>query len=80
MMNPKASSSISLHDAPVRLRGHVTEVRTDPETAGLLEGLGICEGRELRLLRRGKAYVVSVYGTRIGLAASVATAIFVTPQ
>ncbi len=80
-MNDAASdTAICLEEAPVHLQAEVSEIRTDPETAGLLEGLGICAGRKVRLLRRGQAYILSVYGTRVGLAPSVASGIFVTPR
>ncbi len=32
-----------------------------------LEGLGICEGRIVRIVKRGDPWIVQVYGARIGL-------------
>lgn len=70
-------TAVSLHDVPEQFCGRVLAVRTDTHTRGMLEGLGICEGRLVRLIRRGESYIVSVYGTRVGLAAGLAGAIMV---
>lgn len=55
--------------------GRIRAVSADARTVGLLEGLGICEGRMVRLVRKGEPCIVSVYGRQVGLAGSLADGI-----
>lgn len=59
-------------------RGRVTRVMGDSADSLRLKSLGICEGREVTVLRTGTAWIVRVLGSRIGLSPQLATSIFLT--
>lgn len=49
-------------------RGTVASVLGDGRAAMRLKALGICEGRQVQVLRTGAAWVVRVGASRIGIA------------
>ncbi len=59
-------------------RGRVTRVMGDSADSLRLKSLGICEGREVTVLRTGTAWIVRVLGSRIGLSPQLAASIFLT--
>ena len=64
-----------LSEVPLGVSAYIERVNTTQEMAGRLEGLGLCAGRTVRLVKKGDPCIVHVYGTRIGLAAPVAALI-----
>ena len=59
--------------------GRICEVDVAADLRNKLEGLGICVGRTIRLIKKGDPYIVGVYGTRIGLSPEIASQVHVTP-
>lgn len=59
-------------------RGRVARVLGDAADTLRLKALGLCEGREVRVIRTGEAWVVRVLGSRIGLSRRLASSVFVT--
>ena len=45
-----------------------------------LKVLGICEGREIRLIQLGSPMVLEVFGSSIGVSRRLANGIFVQPK
>ena len=62
----------SLNDLPANSVGSVLSVDTSSDDATRLAGLGLATGRSVRVVKRGEPMIVQVYGTRIGLAQSLA--------
>ncbi len=62
----------SLLDVPKNSVCAVHAVDASEEHTLRLAGLGLTAGRELRVVKRGEPTIVQVYGTRIGLAKSLA--------
>ena len=60
-------------------QGRICKVDASEELRNRLEGLGICIGRTLRLIRKGDPYIVGVYDTRVGLSPEIASHVHVTP-
>jgi Fe2+ transport system protein FeoA len=71
-------SSATLAELPAGACGRIESVDLPNDAAERLEGMGICLGRTVRLVRCGEPNIVHVYGTRIGLAAAVARQIRVS--
>lgn len=71
---PRSESPMlaSLAELPVGSCGRIESVDLPNDAAERLEGMGICLGRTVRLVRGGEPNIVHVYGTRIGLATAVA--------
>lgn len=58
----------------------VESVTASSDHVARLAGLGVSVGRQIRVLRTGEPTVVQVYGSRLGLARSLARTIFVTVE
>lgn len=59
-------------------RGRVLRVVGESAEAVRLRALGLCEGRQVEVLRTGDAWVVRVLGSRIGLSARLASCVLLT--
>ena len=70
----------SLLDLPRNAVCSVHKVDASEEHTLRLAGLGLTAGRELRVVKRGEPTIVQVYGTRIGIAKSVAQGVHVVPN
>lgn len=70
----------SLLDLPKNAVCAVRAVDASEEHTLRLAGLGLTAGREVRIVKRGEPTIVQVYGTRIGIAKSLAQGIRVTPN
>ncbi len=57
---------------PLWSSGTLSAVNGPEEIVARLEGLGLCAGRTVTLLQKGDPTIVQVYGSRIGLAQSLA--------
>ena len=62
----------SLLDLPKNAVCAVHAVEAPKQQALRLAGLGLTAGREVRIVKRGEPTIVQVYGTRIGIAKSIA--------
>ena len=63
---------VRLNDLPPRVCGIVREIETDDEEARRLKTLGICSGRQIELVRAGDPLILKIFGSRLGLAATLA--------
>ena len=70
----------SLVDLPKNAVCAVHAVDVSEEHTRRLAGLGLTAGREVRVVKRGEPTIVQVYGTRIGIAKSLAQEIRVVPN
>ena len=64
--------TLSLRDLPANSVGSIVAVHAPAEQFTRLVGLGLAAGRDVRVVKRGEPMIVQVYGTRIGLAQSIA--------
>jgi Fe2+ transport system protein FeoA len=71
---------VCLCDLAVGATARFHAARLDPEVRDLLRSLGLTSSSVLRLCKAGEPCIVQVRSTRIGLARSVASAIFVMPE
>ena len=62
----------SLIDLPKNAVCAVQAIDASEEHTRRLAGLGLTAGREVRVVKRGEPTIVQVYGTRIGIAKSLA--------
>lgn len=51
----------------------VRRIATDDEDSRRLKTLGICVGRRIELVRAGDPMIVKVFGSRLGVSATLAT-------
>lgn len=66
-----------LDELPVRVCAVVRRVDTDDEDTNRLKTLGICLGRRVELMRVGDPLILKIFGSRLGLSASLATRVHV---
>ena len=66
-----------LDELPARVCAVVRRVDTDDEDTHRLKTLGICLGRRVELVRVGDPLILKVFGSRLGLSASLATRVHV---
>ena len=76
----KGTSLQSLLDLPKNAVCAIQAVDASEEHTLRLAGLGLTAGREVRVVKRGEPTIVQVYGTRIGIAKSLAKGIRVVPN
>ena len=70
----------SLLDLPRNAVCAVQAVEASEAHTLRLAGLGLTAGREVRVVKCGEPTIVQVYGTRIGMAKSLAKGIRVVPN
>jgi Fe2+ transport system protein FeoA len=61
---------------PPRQCAVVRRIETDGDDVERLKTLGICVGRRLEVVRTGDPLVVRVFGSRLGLSASLASRVW----
>lgn len=66
-----------LDELPVRVCAVVRRVDTDDEDTNRLKTLGICLGRRVELVRVGDPLILKIFGSRLGLSASLAARVHV---
>lgn len=59
--------------------GRITEVAVSNADGTRLKALGLCAGRNLRVVSSGNPLIVSVLGARVGLSAAIAQHVSVQP-
>ncbi|HEX7577508.1 MAG TPA: FeoA family protein, partial [Verrucomicrobiae bacterium] len=65
-----------LDDLPPKQCAVVRRIETDGDDTQQLKTLGICVGRRLEVVRTGDPLVVRVFGSRLGLSASLASRVW----
>jgi len=70
--DPLSAGCIQLTQLPPRVCGIVRKIEADDEAARRLKMLGVCAGRRVELVRGGDPLIVKVFGSRLGLAATLA--------
>lgn len=70
-------SPVSLGDIEPGTSGRISVMDMPKETAARLAGLGICEGRDVKIVKHGEPCIVRTYGSRVGIASSLANQIHV---
>ncbi len=77
-LNTAATPELAMSELARGTRGRVTRVLGNSADSLRLKSLGICEGREVTVLRTGTAWVVRVLGSRVGISPQLAATIFLT--
>ena len=62
-----------LDELPPRVCAVVRSVETDDEDTKRLKTLGVCMGRRVEIVRAGDPLILKVFGSRLGLSATLAT-------
>lgn len=57
----------------------IHSIKVSEEMCGRMAGMGLCEGRTIRVIKHGDPTLLEVYGGRIAVAKSVVDAILVEP-
>lgn len=68
---------VRLDELPARVCAVVRRVDTEDEDIQRLKTLGICLGRRVELVRVGDPLILKVFGSRLGLSASLACRVHV---
>jgi len=63
---------ICLNDLPLNFCGIIREIETEDEDTQRLKTLGICAGRRVELVHSGDPLILKIFGSRLGLAATLA--------
>jgi Fe2+ transport system protein FeoA len=71
-MIPIPGEIVRLNELPPQVCGIVREIETDDEETERLKMLGVCPGRRVELVRAGDPLILKIFGTRLGLAGSLA--------
>jgi Fe2+ transport system protein FeoA len=75
--------TVRLDELAPRVCAVVRSVETDDEDTLRLKTLGICVGRRVELVRAGNPLIVKIFGSRLGLSATLAARVRVeicTPE
>ena len=62
-----------LDELPARVCAVVRSIATDDEDTQRLKTLGVCMGRRVEIVRTGDPLILKVFGSRLGLSATLAT-------
>ena len=73
---PTPAPETRLDALPPRQCAVVRRIETDGDDVERLKTLGICVGRRLEVVRTGDPIVVRVFGSRLGLSASLASRVW----
>jgi len=73
---PTPTPETRLDALPPRQCAVVRRIETDGDDVERLKTLGICVGRRLEVVRTGDPIVVRVFGSRLGLSASLASRVW----
>ena len=72
-IKPIPGDIVRLDELPPQLCGIVRDVDTDDEETARLKTLGVCPGRRVEVVRGGDPFILKIFGTRLGLAGTLAT-------
>jgi len=77
MTTPASTQSETRLDVlPPRQCAVVRRIETDGEDIQRLKTLGICVGRRLEVVRTGDPIILKIFGSRLGLSASLASQVW----
>ncbi len=65
-----------LDELPPRICAIVCRIETESEDIQRLKMLGICVGRRVEVVKPGDPLIVRVFGTRLGISASLASRVW----
>ena len=68
---------VRLDELPVHVCAVVRSIATDDEDTQRLKTLGVCTGRRVEIVRTGDPLILKIFGSRLGLAASLASRVHV---
>ena len=74
-----ASTSVGetrLDVLPPQICAVVRRIETDSEEVQRLKSLGLCVGRQIEVVKTGDPLIVKIFGSRIGLSASLAECVW----
>jgi len=74
--SPTTAVESRLDQLPPRQCAVVRRIETDGDDVQRLKTLGICVGRRLEVVRTGDPLIVRIFGSRLGLSASLATRVW----
>ena len=66
-----------LDELPAHVCAVVRSIATDDEDTQRLKTLGVCMGRRVEIVRTGDPLILKVFGSRLGLSATLATRVCV---
>jgi Fe2+ transport system protein FeoA len=83
-MNGQASNKIAetvpaqmrLDRLPPRTCAIIRRIETDSEDIQRLKMLGVCVGRQIEIVKSGDPLIIKIFGSRIGLSASLAASVW----
>ena len=78
-MKLKTDFNMTLAEALEGCPARIDRVEAEGEERDRLEAIGLCAGRTVEVVKAGDPMIVRVLGTRIGLAATVARAVWLRP-
>jgi len=64
---------VRLDELPAHVCAVVRSIATDDEDTQRLKTLGVCMGRRVEIVRTGDPLILKVFGSRLGLSATLAT-------
>ena len=73
---PTQPTETRLDELPPRQCAVVRRIETDSDEIQRLKTLGICVGRRLEVVRSGDPLIVRIFGSRLGLSASLASRVW----
>lgn len=62
---------------PLRVCSIVRRIDTDSDDIQRLKTLGVCVGRQVELIKAGDPIILRVFGSRLGMSASLAARVWV---
>jgi len=68
-----ANELVRLDQLPPNVCAVVRKIAIDDEEMQRLKTLGVCLGRRVELVKRGDPLILKVFGSRLGLSASLAS-------
>jgi ferrous iron transport protein A len=74
--SPRPAPETRLDALPPRQCAVVRRIETDGDDMQRLKTLGICVGRRLEVMRTGDPLIVCIFGSRLGLSASLASRVW----
>lgn len=74
--SPTRTPETRLDALPPRQCAVVSRIETEGEDIQRLKTLGICVGRRLEVVRTGDPLIVKIFGSRLGLSASLAARVW----
>jgi Fe2+ transport system protein FeoA len=78
-MTKEASTNLRearLNQLPPRTCAVVRRIEIDSDEAVRLKSLGLCVGRQIEVVKSGDPLIIKIFGSRIGLSASLADGVW----